>query len=197
MTTPLLGSCHCGATKYVVWLTLPNTFDESNPPSANDQRFSRCNCTTCHKTGAFHIRPANVKTDFLLLAPADPYLDLGDYLTSDREIHFFFCKTCGVRCFSFCGKSETTELDLCELKVPGYDVPNFLTKVWKSTGESYNPVFGAYVSVNAYTINTDQPEFDMRVLTEKKQVRYIDMLPEPEKDGKPIRWDRPHAGGSY
>jgi len=65
--TPLKGSCHCGATKYILFLTLPHPYHGGEPSPRSDQRFYRCNCTVCHKAGFFHIRPASPADDFLLL----------------------------------------------------------------------------------------------------------------------------------
>lgn len=190
---PLTGSCHCGFVRYILLLTLPNPFSESNPPGASDQCFFRCNCTTCHKSGALHIKPGHT-TDFMLLSPLDPFTEMGDYLTNDAEIHFFFCKVCGVRCFSLYGNSETAEVDLAELGVAGYEAGK-LTQVWRATGGEA----GTRVLANGLTIDAGQEGlgFDLRVLTEKKQVKYVDTLPEKVEDSLPGRWDRPHHGGCY
>ncbi|KAK3180736.1 hypothetical protein K4F52_007953 [Lecanicillium sp. MT-2017a] len=145
------------------------------------------------RSGALHIKPGNI-TDFMLLSPLDPFTEMGDYLTNDAEIHFFFCKVCGVRCFSLYGNSETAEVDLAELGVAGYEAGK-LTRVWRATGG----VAGTRVLANALTIDAGQEGlgFDLRVLTEKKQVKYVDTLPEKVEDSLPGRWDRPHHGGCY
>ncbi len=191
---PLTGSCHCGFIRYILFLTLPSPFSESNPPSASDQWILRCNCTTCHKSGALPIKPANQKLDFLLLAPQDPFTELGHYLTNDEEIHFFFCKVCGVRCFSLMGNSETAKVDLAALGVAGYEGGK-LTTVWRAADSDVD----TRVIVNALTVDAGQEDlgFDLRVFTEEKQVKYVDTLPERIEDSAPARWDRPHKGGCY
>ena len=207
---PLTGSCHCGFIRYILFLTLPNPFSETNPPSASDQLILRCNCTTCHKLGALHIKPADVTRDFLLLSPLDPFTELGDYTTNDAEIHFFFCKVCGVRCFSLTGGCETAEVDLAALgalpntatTTPGgvETETETKTKVWRATEQGGNPEYGGTkVMVNALTVDAGQESlgFDLRVFTEKRQVKYADTLPDKVEDSLPARWDRPHLGGCY
>ncbi|TQW01114.1 hypothetical protein V2A60_002128 [Cordyceps javanica] len=194
---PLVGGCHCGATRYVLFLTLPAPHTESNPPKEGEQRISRCNCTTCHKMGLFHLKPADPVGDFLLLRPLDPYAALGDYLTDDKVIHFLFCRTCGVRCFSTNAVGEVVGIDAAALGLPGgaagADAP---TEAWKAVEGTGPPEYGTFVSVNGYTIDAGQDAFDMRELTEKKRVRYLDTFSEIGKE-LPCRWDRPHEHGSY
>ncbi|KAJ6781234.1 hypothetical protein PWT90_05097 [Aphanocladium album] len=191
---PLFGGCHCGATRYVLFLTLPAPHDETSPWKEGDQKIYRCNCTTCHKMGLFHLKPADTTDDFLLLSPLDPYTELGDYLTDDKEIHFFFCKTCGVRCFSTNATGELVDVDAKELGLPeGKNVP---AKAWRAVRGSGHPEYGTFVNANGHTIDADQAEFDMRDLTEKKRVRYVDTYSEYGK-GVPGRWSRPHEHGSY
>lgn len=146
--------------------------------------------------GIFHIEVGDINRDFLLLSPTDPMTDLGDYLTGVKELHFFFCKTCAVRCFLFDGESEVVDVDLAELGVPGYGNPGSKTTVWRATYQNGHPVHGPYLSVNTHTIDADQNLFDMRDLTEKKQVRYLDNLSDVGKT-LPVRWDRPQFGGCY
>jgi hypothetical protein len=114
---PFTGSCHCGATRYIVFITLP--FETPNPPAPGDhyaprprQVTYRCNCTTCVKTGYFHLRVASPPDDFMLLAPLNPLTGgLHSYMCNDRIIHWLSCKTCAVSCILFGGVSEVVELD--------------------------------------------------------------------------------------
>lgn len=196
---PLLGGCHCGATRYVLFFTLPAPHTESSPPKEGEQRISRCNCTTCHKMGLFHLKPADPAADFLLLRPLDPYADLGDYLTEDKEIHFFFCKTCGVRCLCTNAAGEVVDVDAAALGLPpdsGASGGAAPTRAWRAIKGSGAPEYGTYVAVNGHTVDADQADFDMRDLTEKKCVRYLDTYNEIGKD-LPTRWDRPHDHGCY
>lgn len=189
--TALVGGCHCGSTRYVLFLTLPAPGSESHPPQEHDQRIQRCNCTTCHKMGHFHLKPSNPFADFMLLSPLDPFASLSDYLTSDRNLHFFFCKTCGVRCLIFYGVGETVDVDLGALGVKGFEAGT-TTRVWRA--KDVPP--GTYISVNGHTVDAGQPGFDMRELTEAKSVMYLDNYFEGAMK-RPTRWDAPHPDGSY
>lgn len=192
--TSLRGSCHCGAVRYIVRLMLPHVKPQDLPPSTTEeQEIYRCNCTICHKSAQFHIRPIEPADDFLLLSPLDPFGELGDYQCFGKFLHFFFCRTCGVRPFIFAGESETVEVNSAEVR--GSDegseaADNKPVKVWrpKRGGDQ------TYLSVNGHTIDANQAGFDMRILTEKKQVLYVDCLSEPEG---PSTYDRPPNGGCY
>ncbi|OAQ64042.1 hypothetical protein VFPPC_05386 [Pochonia chlamydosporia 170] len=147
--------------------------------------------------GSFHLRPADVRDDFLLLSPLDPFEDLGDYLTFDKEIHMFFCKICGVRCFTFTGLGEVVDINASVLELPdAAKTGALLTKAWRAVRGSGSPEFGTTINVNGHTIDAGQPEFDMRELTEKKCVQYLDTFSDWGK-GSPPRWDRPQDHGCY
>ena len=189
--TALTGSCHCGHTKYIVFLDLPHT----NPdPQRGEQRFQRCNCTSCHKMGHFHVKPSSPSDDFLLLSPLQPETQLSNYTCFDHVLNFYFCPTCGVRCLIFAGKGEQVDLDLGELGVPGYEKGS-LTKVWRATRDGGHPEFGTYLSVNGTTVDAKQG-LDLRVLTEEKRVKYLDCLESMDKEDVD-RYDRPHEGGCF
>ena len=193
---PCRGSCHCGFTQYIVFLTLPHPFGSSHPPKpAGEQEIYRCNCTTCHKLGIFHVHPANQRDDFILLSPLDPDRELGNYQFRTRKHKWYFCPRCGVRCFTLTssGEGERVEVELRELGVG--DEKEGKREVWRAKwdgGEETRP----YLSVNGTSINHKE-EFDMRVLTEEKRVQYFDDLSEPEEKKMEPRWDRPHYGGCY
>jgi hypothetical protein len=77
-----LGSCHCGAVRF-----------EADVDIAAGA--GRCNCSVCTKiasTAAIVKPPA-----FRLVAGAD---DLGVYEWGAKISRRFFCKHCGVHCFS-------------------------------------------------------------------------------------------------
>ncbi|KAJ3484208.1 hypothetical protein NLG97_g7113 [Lecanicillium saksenae] len=191
---PLFGGCHCGATRYIIFLTLPAPHNESNPFKPGEQKIYRCNCTICQKASIFSVRPADPTDDFLLLSPLDPYTSLGDYLTDDKEIHFFFCKTCGVRCFSTNATGELVDVDTAALGLPeGKNAP---ARAWRAVRGSGHPEYGTFVNVHGNTIDPDHTEFDMRELTETKRVQYFENYSEP-REGPSGRWDRPHVHGCY
>ncbi|KAK5994784.1 hypothetical protein PT974_03167 [Cladobotryum mycophilum] len=200
---PYTGSCHCGATKYIVFLTLPRSPPsdaQRTPPSGEAQRLYRCNCKICHKAGFMHMRPASVFNDFLLLSPSDPFEDLGDYQCNAKVAHFFFCKTCGVRCFTFIGKGNVVDVDLAALGVPGVSSePGNTIKAWrpkKQTTDINSARLGSYLIVNGHTIDAGQEGFDMRELVENKALTYLDYLKESDEK-LTERYERPHDGGSY
>ena len=191
----LNGSCHCGAVRYIVFLTLPHPHPGGQAAPPGSQRFYRCNCTICHKAGFFHVRVASNVDDFLLLSPLDPLSDLGDYLWRDQRLHFLYCKTCATRCFSFGGgDSEVVDVDLAAMGVAGHAAAEAgeKTKVWRVKNTGQHPEKANYLSVNGHTIDAGQA-FGMRELTDEKVVQYYDYL----HDEAAGRYDKPHPGGCY
>jgi hypothetical protein len=79
--TTYRGSCHCGAVRYRVTMNLESAVT--------------CNCSICSRTGAM-----------LAFAPADRFVlesgreSLSDYQFGRKNIHHYFCRTCGVRSFA-------------------------------------------------------------------------------------------------
>jgi hypothetical protein len=194
---PYKGSCHCGATKYILWATFPppQTQPTERPkiPPPNTVRTYKCNCTICHKAGIFHIRLPSAPDDFALLQPLDPLTELGDYRTEKGGIQFYFCKTCGVRCFSFYGQGEVvTRTDIPERE--GEEV-----KVWRPKKDEWREFRRAeddnntYLSVNALTLDARQEGLDLREWAEEKRIAYLDCLDWKESDTT----ERPHVGGTY
>ncbi|KAK1763970.1 hypothetical protein QBC33DRAFT_572916 [Phialemonium atrogriseum] len=188
---PYTGSCHCGAVKYILYLTLPHdpppASQRRNPDGSMRQIFYRCNCTTCHKAGLLHIRLPHPPDDFLLLAPLDPLGELGDYQCFRKAAHFLFCKTCGVRCFTIVGEGELVE------KVVGESGEK--RTVWcPKKGWVESPT--NYFSVNGYTLDAGQEGLDLRDWTEKKWLMYADCLQDRPPE---LSWtyDRPFPGGAY
>lgn len=192
----LTGSCHCGTTRYILFLTLPHPSSETLPPPKGVQRFYRCNCTACHKMGHMHICPASPTDDFLLLSPLDPFRDLGDYQCYDKMFHFFYCKTCAVRCFIFAGEGEVVNVDVAELGVPFVGEVGKETKAWRPERDGGHPQYGNYLSVNGHSVDAGQKGFDMRELTDNKFVMYCDCL-SGEAHEAPARYDRPQDNGAY
>lgn len=193
---PFTGSCHCGATRYVVFLRLPHV---PLPPPSVSQRFYRCNCTVCQKSGFFHMRLASSPDDFLLLSPLDPYGDLGDYTSGEKSLHYLYCKTCAVRCFIHMGEGEHVEVDLGELGVAGHEVGKTV-KAWRPKKDGWKEgrsQHGCYLSVNGYTVDAKQDGFDLGEFTANKVVGYIDYLRLDEEGMGSPRVDRPHKDGAY
>ncbi|KAF6801065.1 hypothetical protein CSOJ01_12016 [Colletotrichum sojae] len=198
---PYRGSCHCGETQYIVFLTLPHTVPPPRPLGSeraprSQQDFYRCNCTTCHKAGFFHLRLQSSPDDFLLLRPLDPYKELGDYTVHSGDLHFLFCKTCGMRCLILMGEGEVEEVDLGALGVDSE--PGKKTRAWRPRKEGWveGKKFGSYLSVNGYSIDAGQG-FDLREVTERKWVAYLDWLELHAEGSQGTRYDRPWEGGAY
>lgn len=90
------------------------------------------------------------------------------------------------------GESVVEEVDLAELGVPGAEKGQKI-KAWRVSKEG-QPDYGNNLSVNGHTIDAGQG-FDMRELTEKKMVLYLDTFDEVSP-GKPS-FEKPHIGGCY
>ncbi|OAA71974.1 Mss4-like protein [Akanthomyces lecanii RCEF 1005] len=190
---PFQGSCHCGAVKYAVYLTVPRQPHPGTLESPPVDRVYRCNCKICHKSGFMHIRPPVPADDFALLSPADdPFASLGDYQCHDRQLHFLFCRGCGVRCFIFMGDGHVVDAQPGEFGlVAGQEV-------WRPKGQQAGANAwrtGCYLSVNAHTIDAGQEGFDMREWVENESVMYYDFLTDEEP--KPGQYGKPHPGGCY
>ncbi|PTB62004.1 hypothetical protein BBK36DRAFT_8680 [Trichoderma citrinoviride] len=203
---PYKGSCHCGAIRYVVFLTVPppSYLNKGPPPRRGVQRIYRCNCTICHKIGTLHLRPTSEFDDFFLLSPLDPLESLGDYMCNAKTAHYLFCKTCGIRCFTFGGEGEIVDVTLPEVLAladgaSGSGQDGVSVKAWRpkkveqsDEGSHEN----SYLSVNGQTIEPGQEGFDLREWAERKAIMYLDYLAD-EKDRLDERCERPHFGGAY
>ncbi|TQV92295.1 hypothetical protein V2A60_006983 [Cordyceps javanica] len=193
------GSCHCGAVKYAVYLTVPRPARAAaaaleSPPA---DRIYRCNCRICHKSGFMHVRPPVPASDFALLSPTDPFASLGDYQCHDELLHFFFCRTCGVRCFIFMGDGHVVDTRPGEFGLGGGGEAA-VKKVWRPRGAQASANVkqaGCYLSVNGHTIDPGQQGFDMREWVERESVMYYDFL--QDEDAGPGRYGKPYPGGCY
>ncbi|KAK5189990.1 hypothetical protein LTR99_006371 [Exophiala xenobiotica] len=146
----------------------------------------------------FHVHPANPRDDFMLLSPHDPDVGLSTYQCNDRKRKYYFCPKCGVRCFTFTGVGETDVVDFKKLQVLVGDSTQELEgkrEVWRAKWDGEDDT-RPYLSVNATTIDVRE-DFDLRLLTEEKRVKYLDGRSEPEDEEMEARWDRPHYGGCY
>jgi hypothetical protein len=214
---PYRGSCHCGFIQYIVFITLPlestSTPAPGEAPPLPSTVAYRCNCTTCQKTGFFHVRLTSAPDDFALLSPLDPMTELADYTCFHHKLHWLFCRRCGVRCFIFSGQGEVVECDIEKdlgrrdfvegIKGLQKGVKEGMVKVWRPKKEGWFergfPLeLRSYFSVNAYTLEVGQEALDLREWTEGKKVLYLDCLePNGEGTGKVRTYERPHYGGAY
>jgi hypothetical protein len=195
---PYRGSCHCGKIKYVVWLVLPPANLDLDTSCGTSIRMYKCNCSTCLKLGMFHLRLEDSPNDFVVLSPLsfeEPGV-LGDYRTFAGEYHWYFCNDCGVRCFGFAGTGGKGgpggELVQRERQVLGL-AGDGLTTVWKPSAKGWVEGEMGYLSVNATTLDQDQPDLDLREWTEKGWIYYMDCK---QRTGA-NRYKLPHPGGIY
>ncbi|KAF2818411.1 hypothetical protein CC86DRAFT_157126 [Ophiobolus disseminans] len=189
------GSCHCGAVQYQVKLKFPPVHD----PSAASIHIYKCNCTTCHKMGYFHLRPINPAEDYILTSPTSVD-ELGDYRCFAEKHGWYFCKKCGVRFLGLGGSWEQVELDIEQwagTKNEGEEEK--LQKVWKTKGEpkivekqGKKVTKPYYLSVNAVTLEPSE-DIDLRKWHEKGWILYVETRRE---DGTPTG-TTPHEGGMY
>ncbi|TAQ88827.1 hypothetical protein B7494_g2828 [Chlorociboria aeruginascens] len=187
--------------------TAPDRRRYTSPTSPNPAslRIRKCNCSTCHKMSIFHVRPPFPPDDFLLLSPAEPFSQLGDYSCAAGNIHWFFCPKCAVRCFAFMGQGERRVVDLSQVdfytddgkgqggKVKGKGGKE--TEVWAPmkegwTGEVHR---GSYLTLNAATLEPGQEGADLREWHEKGYVVYLDCLDSKFEN----RLRVPYQGGMY
>ena len=189
---PYRGSCHCGAIRYIAHLSFPR--DSVHSPAHSYETIYRCNCTVCHKAGFLHARLDDAPEDFLLLSPEDPYRDLADYQCDAKQLHFFFCRTCGTRPFIFMGEGERVDVDLAELGL-GEEGKVRAWRPKKSGWDESERRHGCYLSINANTLEPGQEGLDLREWHEKKWLAYLDNLSD-DQDERPSR-KRPHPGGVY
>ncbi|KAF2837198.1 hypothetical protein M501DRAFT_924111, partial [Patellaria atrata CBS 101060] len=214
---PYTGSCHCGQTRYLLFLTLPPSILPPTFPTSRTHtvRIRKCNCSTCHKTGFFHVRVPWAPSDFLVLSPLKDRgqfggLDvaemtgkgegvLGDYTCFEGNLHWLFCHTCGVRCFLWAGEGEV--VDVRDASVDTETIERLGiegTKVWRPKEEQKDGVWAegtgrCYVSVNAHTLDQGQEGVDLRRWVDDGWVCYVDSL---EDEGEE-RVGKPHVWGTY
>ncbi|EEP76917.1 predicted protein [Uncinocarpus reesii 1704] len=186
---PYHGSCHCGKVRYIAFVALPPAVG-LDINRQNTLRFYKCNCSTCHKTGFFHMRLPNPAQDFVLLSPTDPDA-LSNYTCFEEYLNWFFCSTCGVRCFTAATDGRSEEIDL-EAKL-GKPSEGKLTRIWRMGEEKWQPGKKGYLSINLHTIDQGQDGLDLRELVDKKWVEYLDC----KEETSPLRYDYPQNGGTW
>jgi hypothetical protein len=90
-TEQYLGSCQCGCVAFEVDLDL----DEA----------VTCNCSRCRRLGA--VLAFAAKAAFRLGSGEG---EVSEYLFNTRSIRHFFCRTCGIQCYSFGAMPDGTEI---------------------------------------------------------------------------------------
>jgi hypothetical protein len=208
------GSCHCGLIKYIIYLRLP--LPTAVPPSNSDaerlkalagQDIYRCNCTTCHKMGIFHLRLADGPGDFAVLSPLLPdgsglkMEEVGDqerglrtYRCARKTQDWYFCGECGVRTFTIRGDFEPATvifpvslLDPNSVESGEKEVP-----IWRPKREGWKGSRPSYLSINATSLDVDQKGLDLRTLHKNGWVGYCEYLRETGQNDI-----TPFEGGHY
>jgi hypothetical protein len=162
--------------------------------------------TDCIRRGIFHLRLKFAPDDFLLLSPSDPAADdsgMTLYMTNGKKSNWWFCKTCGVRCFTIRGETEHAEVEVETKSIRELGIgtvaaeDNGVTKVkaWKLKKKGYAEVPDGdnYFSVNAVTVNPKQNGLDLREWHERRWIAYVDSLERKES----FKVGSPHVGGIY
>ncbi|ESZ93481.1 hypothetical protein SBOR_6130 [Sclerotinia borealis F-4128] len=213
---PFHGSCHCGLIRFVIFMTLPPPLIHASPTSTSTIRLRKCNCTTCHKMGLFHIRLPDAPNDFMLLNPTGMPHEKGgwedqgmkSYRCFDQVSDWWFCGTCGVRPFVTGLDLKGGEMRKVDLRgvglveVGGEEVGVGEKEVWMCSregkgedGKMVEWVEGetGYLSVNATALEAGQDGCDLREWHEKGWISYLDCLDRKEEN----RLGRPWRGGMY
>jgi len=138
--------------------------------------------------------------------PADPNAEdsgVTSYMCNDKKSNWYFCKTCGVRCFTSQGAVETREVDVPvkALKALGLPVDNgadgktVKRTTWgvKSEGWEEHKGKNCYFSLNAVTLDAEQDGLDLSIVHEKGWLGYVDSYSRKEK----MRVGQPYYPGIY
>jgi hypothetical protein len=82
------GSCHCGKVRYTAAIDL-------------SQGTAKCNCTICMKLRIWHVF---FKAEHFALLSDPALMSEYEWVPEGRtrsQMHYFFCKTCGVTSFAW------------------------------------------------------------------------------------------------
>lgn len=212
---PYHGSCHCGLTRYIAYLTLPPPIITAES-GHHTTRIYKCNCSTCQKAAIFHVRLPSPPDDFFLLSPISKDGSFGgiktgegglkDYTCFEGDIHFYFCPNCGGRCFSLVGEGEIKSIPADSIPPPPrkylhdsvipppqeVESNDGVIKAWSPKKEGWNEG-QTYLSVNAVSLEPGQEGLDLREWTEQGWIFYLDTWEQVGED----RLKLPHEGGMY
>jgi hypothetical protein len=144
--------------------------------------------------------------DFIVLSPQDPEAEgsgMTPYQTSMKRSKWWFCSKCGVRCFTTRAPVERAEVEvpvqsLQRLGLRDSSAESDAVKVpaWKLVKEGFGEsIHGGtnYFSLNAVTLDAQQPGLDLAEWHERQWVQYVDSL----TDRKGWLTGKPHPGGIY
>lgn len=160
------------------------------------------------RRGIFHLRLRSAPDDFLLLSPLEPEAEdssLTRYLTALKRSSWWFCKICGVRCFTVRHPAENTEAEVPVESLQKLGIkeksdaegPDDVVKVpvykLKSEGFAESPHGTSYFSLNAVTLDAHQEGLNLAQWHENRWVQYVDSL----GDGRGWKTGEPHPGGIY
>ncbi|KAB8227295.1 uncharacterized protein BDW43DRAFT_294537 [Aspergillus alliaceus] len=201
---PYRGSCHCGLIKYIAIIPRPPAVALGpDVPTGSRARFYKCNCSTCHKMGLFHLRLPDAPNQFFLLSPLD-WDRMANYQCGKGLVSWLFCPTCGVRCFAMAAHWKKDQIGIDSISA-AYKGQSELTgskettktiTVWRIDPEGYKENVSGYLTLNALSVDQDQAHgnrLDLRELVDNKWMEYLD-----RKDNKlENRYDYPHDCGTW
>ena len=118
------GGCHCGRVRFRV--------------TADLDRVTECNCSTCTKKGFLHLIVA--PEQFELVSGAD---DLTSYRFNTMAAKHTFCKVCGIHAF-YVPRSDLDKIDINVRCLDGIDlvalaVKQFDGRNWETAIEQRVP----------------------------------------------------------
>jgi hypothetical protein len=133
----------------------------------------------------FHVRLIDAPDDFFLFSPLNlTEGGLKDYQCFIKNSHWYFCGTCGVRCFTATGGGEVKEVEIEGEK----------KQVWSVKKEGWDEAEGpSYFSLNAASLEPGQEGLNLKEWTEKGWIDYYDS----KEDAGEYRFGEPHDGGMY
>jgi hypothetical protein len=214
---PYRGSCLCGLVTYIAYLHLPapdarwtGGANRELTAALNGQAIYRCNCTTCHKMGIFHLRLKDAPGDFVVLSPlkadgsglqmeqfGDAQRGLRTYRCMKKTQDWYFCGECGVRCFTLRGDCESAIVKLPASLVRGKDLDSkdmedIEVPVWRPKSEGWKESSPCYLSINATSLDAGQEGLDLRQWHANGWVAYFEYWKETCKSA-----NEPFEGGFY
>lgn len=152
--------------------------------------------------GLFHMRLPDAPNQFFLLCPQDRD-SLANYKCQNGHINWFFCPTCGVRCFATVPHWKQDQIDIekisaavPKLDLPGVEESTKTVTIRRMDPDTFQEDVTGYLTINALTIDQDQAHgknIDLRQLVDNKWVQYSDWNMRKHES----RYDYPQERGTW